>query len=217
MQGVVIAGTDTNVGKTILSALLMSALPEAVYWKPIQSGLQEESDSEIVARLSGAASERILPEAYRLSQPLSPHLSAALDNIEIEIKQLSIPGSGNFTIVELAGGLLVPLRHDVLQIEMLDRWQLPVLLATRSTLGTINHTLLSLEALRSRGIEILGAIVIGPVNPPNEEAIRHFGHIEILGRIPWLTCLDRESLRETFYTEFQGLQNILREHAAIDI
>jgi dethiobiotin synthetase len=217
MQGVVIAGTDTNIGKTILSALLMGALPEAVYWKPIQSGLQEETDSETVARISGASSGRIFPEAYRLSQPLSPHLSAALDNIEIETEALSIPESGNFTIVELAGGLLVPLRDDLLQIEVLERWQLPVLLATRSTLGTINHTLLSLEALRSRGIEILGAVIIGPVNPPNEEAIRHFGGVEILGRIPWLPSLDRESLRKIFQTEFQGLQNILREHVAIDI
>ena len=216
MRGLIVAGTDTGIGKTILSALLMSVLPKAVYWKPIQSGPFEETDSETVVRISGVSPERILPEAYRLQQPLSPHRSAALDGVTIQTEKLKLPQTQSFLIAELAGGILVPLRKDLLQIEIVHTWGLPVLLATRSTLGTINHTLLTLEALRAREINIFGAICIGPVNTPNEEAIEHFGHIEVLGRIPLLQQIDRTSLRHTFNTECRTLRNILKGHAEID-
>ena len=209
MQGLIVAGTDTGIGKTILSTLLMSALPQARYWKPIQAGTSEETDSETILRLLGEDSSRILPEAYRLTQPLSPHLAAALDGIEIQPDRLSLPSTDGFIILELAGGLLVPLRNDLLQIDMVRSWQLPVLLAARSTLGTINHTLLTLEALRSRKIEIMGVVCIGPVNQPNEEAIERFGLVEILGRIPTLPQVDRGILQQTFDNEFGRLRKLM--------
>jgi dethiobiotin synthetase len=209
MQGLIIAGTDTGIGKTVLSALLMSALPKVRYWKPIQAGTSEETDSETVSRLLNEGPNRILPEAYRLTNPLSPHLAAALDNIEIQAGRLNLPATDDLLIVELAGGVLVPLRNDLLQIEMVRNWQLPVLLAARSTLGTINHTLLTLEALRNRQIKIMGVVCIGALNPANEEAIEQFGQIEILGRIPALPQVDRASLQQTFNNEFARLRKLL--------
>ncbi len=181
----------------------MSAMPEAIYWKPVQAGTQEETDTETVARLSECAQERILPEAYRLTQPLSPHLSARLDGIEIQELNLALPATEQFLIVETAGGVLVPLRDDLLQIEMIQQWQLPVLLASRSALGTINHTLLTLQALRSRDIPLLGVVVIGPSNPENERAIEQFGDIPIVGRIPELPALNHALLLATYREHFQ--------------
>jgi dethiobiotin synthetase len=183
MRGVIVAGTDTGVGKTLLSALLMLKMPKAVYWKPVQSGTLEETDSEAVARLSECDQSRIIPERYKLTQPLSPHLSARLEHTQIEPSQLILPETESFLIVELAGGVLVPLRDDVLQIGMVKHWELPVIIVARSTLGTINHTLLTLEALRARNINVAGVVMIGPPNTENEQAIISFGKTSVLGRI----------------------------------
>ncbi|MDP4198764.1 MAG: dethiobiotin synthase [Bacteroidota bacterium] len=208
MRGVIIAGTDTNVGKTVLSALLMSAMPDAVYWKPVQSGLDEETDSEVIARLSESAPGRILPEAYRLKQPLSPHLSARLDGIQIESIRLALPETEQFIIVETAGGVLVPLRKDLLQIDLMRHWKLPVLLASRSTLGTINHSLLTLDALRARDIPVAGVVMIGPPNVENELAVEQIGNACILGRIPHLAVINRLSLLDVYQRECESLRDM---------
>jgi dethiobiotin synthetase len=212
MRGVIVAGTDTGVGKTILSSLLMCAVPEAVYWKPIQSGTQEETDSAVVGRLSECGPGRILPEAYRFSQPLSPHLASRLDHTEIESARLALPETTEFLIVETAGGVLVPLGDNLLQIEVMQRCQLPVLLAARSTLGTINHTLLTLEALRGRDIPIIGVIVNGPANPENERAIEQFGNVCVLGRIPNMSHIDRATLLAMYDSEFEPLRRAFIMH-----
>jgi dethiobiotin synthetase len=209
----VVTGTDTNVGKTILSSLLMASLPDYHYWKPIQSGLQSETDSETVSLFSGCGSERILDEAYRLTQPLSPHLSAKLDGTKIELEHLDLPVSPKL-IIEGAGGVLVPVTEQSLMIDLFARWDLPLLIATRSALGTINHTLLTIEALRKRNIPILGCVTIGDLNIKNEEAITKYGGIEVLGRIPPLSSLNSTALRMVFEHEFDMLRLLLTNELA---
>ena len=215
MRGVIVAGTDTGVGKTVLSAFLMSAMPDALYWKPIQSGLLEETDSETVARLSQCDPSRIVPEAYRLTQPLSPHLSARLEGIRIDAAKLSLPNNDEFLIVETAGGVLVPLLEDLLQIEMVREWGLPVIIAARSTLGTINHTLLTIEALRARATEIFGVVTIGPLNPENENAIQEYGNVTVIGRICPMSLIDHRSILSAFEALSPEMQSLLQYGATL--
>ena len=200
----IIAGTDTNVGKTVLSALLMSTHDDLYYWKPIQSGLEDETDSQVVRRLSVCSEARILPEAYRLHKPLSPHLSARLDGIQIEKEKLSIPKKENL-IVEAAGGVLVPINKNTLQIDLIKMWSLPVLIAARSSLGTINHTLLTIEALRNRDIAIEGIVMIGEINKENEEAVTYYGNVKVVGRIPFKSDLGKKVLIGIYNEHFSGI------------
>lgn len=203
----IVAGTDTNVGKTILSSVLMAAHDDLQYWKPIQSGLEEKTDTETVRDLSECSAVRIFPEAYKLHRPLSPHLSARLDGVSIDIEQLQKPNAEHL-IIETAGGVLTPINESTLQIDLIKMWSLPVLIVARSLLGTINHTLLTIEALRQRNIEIAGVIMIGESNPENEKAIGYYGKIKMLGRIPPLEDLNRETLRNTYKDHFFSLENI---------
>src|ERR1700761_7557679 len=157
---IVVTGTDTEIGKTVFAAGLADLL-QACYWKPIQSGVDGETDSQVVARLGGLSSDRILPECYRLKTPVSPHQSAAIDGIRIDADKLVVPDTGGRTLViEGAGGLMVPLDGATLYIDVFARWRLPVVLCARTSLGTINHSLLSIEALRHRRIDILGVAFI---------------------------------------------------------
>jgi len=191
----VVCGTDTNVGKTLVSAVLVQGL-QASYWKPVQCGeLASGGDSGQVQALTSVKSERILPEAYKLKQPASPHQAAAAEGISLNENQLNLPVVQGSLVVELAGGLLVPLRHDLLQIEMLQRWGLPVVLVTRTGLGTLNHSLLSLEALERRRIQVLGLVVNGQAHPANEASLESIGNVSILGRIPTLERVDASSIK----------------------
>ena len=201
MKSFIVSGTDTGIGKTLLSAMIMAALPEYYYWKPIQSGIVDGADSESVWRLSNCSRERILPEAYIFSQPLSPHAAAAIDGVTIMKEKLRKPDPSPL-LIEGAGGLLVPLKEELLFIDMFKFWRLPVLLACRSGLGTINHTLLSIEALRKREIPILGCVLIGEHNPSNENAIEHYGTVPVIGRIPILTSVEMENLQRIFNSHF---------------
>ena len=148
-NALVICGTDTDVGKTVVSALVVQGLG-ATYWKPVQSGLEGGSDSGRLQALLQLPGTRLLPEAYRLQTPVSPHWAAELEGITIDPARLALPAVAGTLVVETAGGLLVPLRRDWLQIDQLAAWGLPVLLVARSGLGTLNHTLLSVQALRQR-------------------------------------------------------------------
>ncbi len=208
MRSFIVSGTDTGIGKTLLCGILMASLPEYSYWKPIQSGMDDGADSETVARLSGCSKERILPEAYFFSQPLSPHLASAIDGIPIEEEKLVLPRSESL-IVEGAGGLLVPLTDRLLYIDIFKKWKLPVLLACRSTLGTINHSLLSIEALRKRGIPVLGCVLINQRNPPNEQAIAHYGNVPILGHIPILHSFEPDNLVTVYNNHLSSIRSIL--------
>ncbi|MEL6978582.1 MAG: dethiobiotin synthase, partial [Pseudomonadota bacterium] len=156
----VVAGTDTEMGKTVFAAALTGALG-ARYWKPVQSGLEEATDSETVAHLARLSSDRVLPEAWRLRTPASPHLSARLDGVRIDPEALHPPQTDGPLVIEGAGGLLVPLTETVLYIDVFARWGLPVVLCARTALGGINHALLSLEALRRRSVPVRGVAFLG--------------------------------------------------------
>lgn len=183
MPAFIISGTDTNVGKTVASALLVHAL-HATYWKPIQSGLSDETDSEFVQRVTKCTPDRILPERYQLTQPLSPHVSAELDEKTISLADFSIPHVTSSLIIEGAGGLLVPINWNQLQIDLFQQFNLPIVLISRTTLGTINHTLLSIEILKQKNMAIHSIILNGPENKNNRKSIEHFGHIPVSGWIP---------------------------------
>jgi dethiobiotin synthetase len=208
LKSFIVSGTDTGIGKTLLSAMLMAGLPDYYYWKPIQSGMIDGKDSETVQRLSSCSTTRILPEAYLFSEPLSPHAAAAIDGVRIEKERLNLPDVFPL-LIEGAGGLLVPLTEDLLYIEQFKSWDLPVLLACRSGLGTINHTLLSIEALRARAIPILGCILIGETNLSNKSAIEHYGNVAVLGAIPPIRSFESLELVNLFQTQLFELKRIL--------
>jgi dethiobiotin synthetase len=207
----IVAGTDTGVGKTIFAAALASAL-DGTYWKPIQAGLQEETDTEAVLRLSGLSTKQVLPEAYRLKTPASPHFAAAMDGIAIDPERLTLPNANRPLVVEGAGGLLVPLTREVTYIDVMARWRAPVALCARTTLGTINHSLLSIEALRARGIPLLGIAFIGDENAESERIVAEIGHVRRLGRLPHLAQLTPDTLRSAFAEHF-NIVNFMREPA----
>ncbi|MBS0234184.1 MAG: ATP-dependent dethiobiotin synthetase BioD [Proteobacteria bacterium] len=198
---IVIAGTDTDIGKTVFSAALTSAL-DGYYWKPVQAGLAGETDSDVVARLGDLAASRILPEVYRLKTPASPHYAAEIDGMEIDFRKLSPFGLPTPLVVETAGGLMVPLTRRLLQADLLAQWRLPVILCASTRLGTINHSLLSIEALKRRAIPMLGIAFIGDANADSERTITSFGGVRHLGRLPKLAALDSERLQKAFAENF---------------
>lgn len=198
---IVVAGTDTDVGKTVFCAALTSAL-DGYYWKPIQAGRSPETDSQVVRRLGDIPDARILPERYVFDLAASPHLAAERENITIDVASLSLPSRDSTVVVELAGGLMVPLTRDTLQIELLTRWKAPVILCARTALGTINHSLLSIAALKQRAIPILGVAFVGEQNPDSENTIASFGGVRRLGRLPLVDSLDAQSLMQTFADNF---------------
>lgn len=198
---IVIAGTDTDVGKTIFAAGLTRAL-DGCYWKPIQAGIDGETDRDIVKRLTRFGDDRILHEAYRLTAPASPHLAAERDGIMIDTASLVPPPTARPLVIEPAGGLAVPLTRNLLQIDLLARWKLPVILVAATRLGTINHSLLSIEALKQRAIPILGVAFIGPENADSQRTICDMGRVRLLGCLPHLELLTAETLSRAFTESF---------------
>lgn len=198
----VVTGTDTDVGKTVFAAGL-AAMLDGSYWKPVQAGLAGETDTEIVRRLSGLAKERMLPETYRLTTAASPHLAAERDRLEIDVGRLTIPEASRPLVIEGAGGLLVPLTRKFLQIDLFARWGMPVILCASTRLGTINHSLMSIEALKRRSIPLLGIVFVGEQNLDSERTITEMGGVRHLGRLPWLDPLDAASLRAAFAASFR--------------
>ncbi|WP_083672035.1 dethiobiotin synthase [Sphingomonas montana] len=201
MSAIVVTGTDTGIGKTVFAAALAGALG-ARYWKPVQAGLDEAGDSATVATLSGLPAPRILPEAYRLNTPCSPHRAAELDGVAIDPERLALPTVAGPLVVEGAGGVLVPLTRTLLYADLFARWATPVILVARTELGTINHSLLSIEALRARGVPVLGIAFVGSGNADSEATICAIGGVRRLGRLPILPVLDRETLAAAFAANF---------------
>lgn len=199
----ILTGTDTNIGKTVAAAMLVQGLGYN-YWKPFQSGIEDGGvDTRRVQKMTDLPDERFLPEKYVLSEPLSPHRAAELDEVSIDMDDLSIPQSDNQLIIEGAGGLMVPLTRNNLLINQFKAWDLPVILCARTGLGTINHTLLSIEALWARDISIQGLIFIGEHNDDNIRTIAEFSGEKILGHIPFLEELNAESLQNCFESNFR--------------
>ena len=195
MRGFFVTGTDTDVGKTVVSAWLLAHL-DACYWKPVQAGTVPETDTQTVRRLAEVPEDRILPEAYVLKEPMAPHEAARREGISIDMAKLVAPQDDRLLIVEGAGGLLVPLNEQDYVIDLIEDLNLPVILVARSTLGTINHTLLSLEALRRRGLVVAGVVINGPESPHNRAAIERYGKTQVIAEIPRLDTVTRSALRQ---------------------
>lgn len=200
---IVVTGTDTGIGKTVFAAGL-TALLDGVYWKPVQSGIEEETDSEIVARLATLSPERVLPETWRLKEPLSPHRAAELDGVEIDAEALALPATERPLVIEGAGGLMVPVNRRALYIDVFARWAAPVVLCARTGLGTINHTLLSIEALRSRSVPLLGVAFIGDEMADTQRTIAEMGNVRVLGRLPRLDPLTPQALTDAMRANFNA-------------
>lgn len=187
---IVVTGTDTGVGKTVASAALAWRLG-VTYWKPVQAGREEaESDREAVARLAGVET---LPEAYFLETPCSPHRAAEIDGVTIDPARLT-PPAGRL-VIEGAGGALVPVTRDLLYADLFARWGLPVVIVARTALGTINHSLMTIEVARARGVHVAGIIFSGDEVPDSQATICAMGRVASLGRLPRLDPLTPESLR----------------------
>lgn len=198
-----ITGTDTNVGKTVLSSLLCAALP-ASYWKPIQTGSVEGTDRQQVISWTGIAQVQAFPEAYIFDDPVSPHLAAERAGKEIRLESITVPPVGiSALVVEGAGGVLAPINSLQFIADLILHLRMPVVLAARSTLGTINHTVMSIKILQSYKIEVRGVVLIGPENPENRKAIEHYGKVRVIGEIPILETINRETLCRVFADRFQ--------------
>jgi dethiobiotin synthetase len=191
----VVSGTDTDIGKTVFAAGLCGVLG-ARYWKPVQAGIP--GDRETVAELAGVET---LPEAYRLKLPASPHQAAAAEGIVIDPDGLTPPDGD--VIIEGAGGLMVPLTRQTVFLDVFARWQIPLILCARTALGTINHTLLSVAAIRARSIPLHGVAFIGEANEESEGVIVELGRVKRLGRLPPVNPLTRENLRAVFAVNFR--------------
>jgi dethiobiotin synthetase len=198
-----ITGTDTGVGKTVASALLCAALG-AIYWKPIQTGTREGTDSNAVIRLARIPRNRVLPEAYRFAPPVSPHLAARRAGVHIDLRRIRLPRieKRESLVVEGAGGVLVPIDDSHRMVDLMKQLRLPVLLVSRTSLGTINHTLLSLAALRLAKLDVRGVIMAGKQNRENRKAIEQYGGVSVVGWIPFLKTLDRPALLRVFKKQF---------------
>jgi dethiobiotin synthetase len=203
MTGYFVTGTDTNVGKTVLSALLVSAL-DAVYWKPVQTGASEGTDRESVRAWSEATEDRFPLERYRFDPPVSPHMASREAGVRISLDAFEFPAvpADREWIVEGAGGVMVPLNENDLMRDLILRIGFPVIVAARTALGTINHTLLTLAALREARVTICGVALIGNENIENRRAIEHYGNIRVIGQIPLLKSIDRAALLDVYEKQF---------------
>jgi dethiobiotin synthetase len=202
MIGLFVTGTDTNVGKTAVSAALLHRYRKIVnlcYWKPVQTGFPEDDDTMTVRALGLCSSEEIiLAGGIRLPRPLSPHLSAHYFGTEIDmellLRSVEPPADSRAWVIEGAGGVLVPLNTHQFMIDLIAALKLPTLVVARSTLGTINHTLLTLAALRSRTIPIAGVVLCGEPNADNRRSIETYGNVPVLGEMPLFSALTAETL-----------------------
>lgn len=191
MKNYFVTGIGTNIGKTIVSAILTEAL-EADYWKPIQAGDLEHADSLKVKDLISNSTSKIHPEVYRLNQPMSPHAAAKLDNIIIDFDKIMVPKTTNNLIIEGAGGLMVPLNEKELVIDLIKKLDIEVVLVSQNYLGSINHTLLSLESLKVRNLKVKGIVFNGKPNLETENYILNYSGIKCLGRIDEHQQITRE-------------------------
>jgi dethiobiotin synthetase len=217
VRGLFVTGTDTGIGKTVTSAALVARFRRSMplrYWKPVQTGIEQDDDAAEVQKLSGCAPHEILAEGVRLPLPVSPHLAARLAGQTIHVRDLvrivDAKNVGDRWIVEGAGGVLVPLNDRELMIDLMQALALPVLLVARAALGTINHTLLTLEALRSRSLSIAGIVMTGEANAANRAAIEHYGNVRVIGEMPSFRPLEPAALQSWASGEFDTGGDLLR-------
>ncbi len=190
-----VTGIGTEIGKTIVSAILTEYL-QADYWKPVQSGDLHWSDTMKVQALVSNHRSVFHPERHRLQAPLSPHASAALDGVQIELTDFNLPQTSNHLIVEGAGGLIVPLNEQDVMLDLIEQLQIPVILVSRNYLGSINHTMLSLEALAHRQITVAGIVFNGESNPATESFIEKNSHVPVLFRVGQFPEISPAAIRQ---------------------
>lgn len=201
---VFVTGTDTDVGKTVLSALLATALP-AGYWKPIQTGRlggRASTDRETVLRWADLDPRDAPPETYLFDPPVSPHLAASQANVVIDLTAIRRPRFDRRLIIEGAGGALVPINETAFMIDLMAHLDVPVVVAARTALGTINHTLLTVDAIQRRGLSLIGVTLIGEENPDNRNAIERYGGVPVIGWIPPMRHIDKQGLLQIFDRHF---------------
>jgi len=206
-RGVFVTGTDTGIGKTLVSACLVTRWG-AAYWKPAQTGIAEDTpDTATVAHLARLPTNRIHPPRHVFQAPLSVEAAAALENATVRLEDFALTETASPLVVEGAGGVLVPLAPGLLMVDLMARLDLPVVLVARTTLGTINHTLLSLQALRARGLGVAGVVLSGPPNPGNRDAIARHGAVRILHELPPLPVVTPASVAQAaaFFPAFESL------------
>lgn len=199
-----VTGTDTEVGKTVVSAVLTLGL-RAAYWKPIQSGL--ETDTHWVKSHTQLPDKHFFSERHHLQSPLSPHAAAEIDGCSISLEDFQVPDAQDFPhlIVEGCGGLLVPLNQEGdFVIDLVEKWKMSTVVVARSSLGTINHTLLTLAQLRERNIPIAGVVMNGPKNPGNKAAIEKYGNVQVIGEIEPQDSFSPQTLKKLYQQLIRG-------------
>ncbi|MBL7888344.1 MAG: dethiobiotin synthase [Bacteroidia bacterium] len=204
MRKIFVSGIGTDVGKTVVSSVLVEAL-KADYWKPVQTGSFFSTDTAKVQKWISNSESKIHPESYLLKQYMSPHAAAELENTEISLSNITIPDTSNTLVIEGAGGLLVPLNRKEFMIDMIKKFDAEVILVVQNYLGSINHTLLSVEALKNRGLKILGMVFNGPPHQLSEDIILEHTGIKLLGRIGKETELNKEVIAR-YAKEFEYLK-----------
>ncbi len=198
-----VTGIGTEVGKTIISSVLVQAL-KSDYWKPVQAGDLDDTDSHKIERYAEVA--KIHPEGFRLNTPMSPHAAAAIDGVEISLDDFHIPETDNHLIIEGAGGLYVPLNDKDCVIDLLAKMQVPVILVSRNYLGSINHTLLSINALKNRNVPIFGVVFNGESTPTTEQVIERMTGVKVLGRVEEMKEINRSEIAKAA-KKFRFLQD----------
>jgi dethiobiotin synthase len=202
--GVFVTGTGTGVGKTVAAAALLTLRRRrgrVQYWKPVQTGIESDDDTATVARLAGCAADEVMEAGIRLPKPVSPHLAARLAGVSMDVDGIlaiggaapRVPSTDHFLIVEGAGGVLVPLSDREMMIDLMTRLALPVVVVAQTALGTINHTLLTLEALRRRRLDVAFVVMSGDADAAAREAIAHHGAVPVV-ELPRFDPLDAPAL-----------------------
>ncbi len=198
-----VTGTDTDIGKTVVSSILVSGL-QAEYWKPIQAGRDPISDTEFVKKATGLPDSHFHKESFDLTEPMSPHAAAEIDGVSIGFDDIHEPEtSRDHLVIEGAGGLIVPINDDQYVIDLIAHFGYSALLVAKSGLGTLNHTLLSLEAMRNRNIPIFGVVLVGERHDSNEKAIIKYGKIQRLFRLPTIPDINPTSVKEAFHSSLK--------------
>jgi len=201
MKKYFVTGIGTDIGKTVVAAILTEAL-EADYWKPVQSGDLHNSDTMKVQQLVSNSKTIFHPESYQLTQPMSPHAAARIDNIKIELSKITLPQTQNNLIIEGAGGLMVPLNDKTLIIDLIQQLDVEVILVSQNYLGSINHTILSIDALKTRGINIAGIIFNGNENSETEKFILNHSKLRFLGRVKQHDSINKDVIL-SYKNQFQ--------------
>ncbi len=195
MKPIAIVGNHTDAGKTIASAIVCEAL-KADYWKPVQSGTNVSTDTLTIKQLLSNTTSVCHPEAYSLTEPVSPHLAAQLEGIIIDLQHIKLPDTPRPLVLETAGGLLSPLNDTLTMLDVVKQFDCAVILVSRHYLGSINHTLLTAEVLKHHGITVAGILFNGETNPSSESFILVQTGFRMIGRIPELTEVTTTSIQQ---------------------